>query len=279
MAEVLETTPRRAIEGARDTARFKIVRSLAGRLAPGDTFAMYYHLLWIDEKNEVLEPPKFVKGQRYLLFLKSHQEDRGGNEGKRWVYELTDQWLSVQADHARLVKEAVTAVRVAHGDAAGEWSESVGPLQARLVLVSGRVFNGTPIITAYLDVRNAAGGDNTVDFDLEKATKSWAVTDEEGKEVAPTSPPGNWISTGTTQKPTLPAQARTRLTLTASGAGVLKDNDGHLELGSEQVWVFPKGTGKTYYLKGKIRVEPTGDRGQWSGTLDLPRVKIPIGRK
>jgi hypothetical protein len=36
---------------------------------------------------------------------------------------------------------------------------------------------------------------------------------------------------------------------------------------------------KTYYLRGKIELKPTGERGQWSGTLDLPRVKIPIGRE
>jgi RNA polymerase sigma factor (sigma-70 family) len=279
VVEVLETNPEKAIEGARDTVRLKVARTLLGRLAPGDTFGVYYHLLWSDERREIVEPPKFQKGKRYLVFLRSHIEDRGGAEGKRMVYELTDQWLSVQLDHAGLVKSAAAAVRTAHGDAQGEWSEPVGPLQGRLILVRDHVSkNGTPIIVAYLDLQNVAGGDNTVEFNLEKATKTWTVTDEIGKEVAPTPGAGNWAPTAA-QKPTLPAGASARLTLTISGAGIMKDRDGHLELGSEKVWVFPRGGGKTYYLRGKIEVKPTGDRSLWSGTLELPRVRIPTGRE
>jgi len=276
VVQVLETNPTKAGEGARDTARFKVARTLLGGLAPGDTFGVYYHLLWIDEKSDVLEPPKFQKGKRYLLFLRSHVEDRGGAEGKRAVYEPTDSQLWVQPDHVGLLKETATAVRAAHGDAQGEWSAPVGPLQGRLVLVRSGVSNGTPILTAYLDLRNVAGGDNTVEFNLAKATKTWTVTDAAGKEVAPTPLGGDWAPTPT-QKPTLPAGVSARLTLTISGAGIMKDRDGHLELGSERLWVFPRGDGKTYYLRGKIEVQPTGDRGQWSGTLDLPRVRTPTG--
>lgn len=278
VVDVLDTNPRRAIEGARDTVRLKVVRALLGRLASDETFDVYYHLLWVDERGEVLEPPKFEKGKRYVVFLRSHVEDRGEEEGKRVVYELTDPWLSVQPDHVGLVKEAVVAVRAAHGDSAGEWSEPVGPLRGRLVLVRSGVSNGTPIITAYLELRNVAGGDNTVEFNLDRATSTWTVTDDKGKAVAPTSPSGNWLPTPT-QKPTLTAGARERLVLSKSGAGIAKDQDGHLELGSERVWVFARGDGKAYYLQGKIEVKPTGERGQWSGTLDLPRVKIPTGRE
>jgi hypothetical protein len=280
VVEVLETNPVKAGEGARDTVRLKVARTLLGRLAPGDTFGVYYHLLWADERGEVLEPPKFQKGKRYLVFLKSHIEDRGGAEGKRMAYELTDQWLSVHPDHVRLVKETAVAVRAAHGDAQGEWSEPVGPLQGRLVLVRDQVSNGTPIIAAYLDLRNVAGGDNTVEFPLDRATMTWTVVDDyaDSKDVPPSSPPWDAI-TAPPKNPTLPAGAAVRLVLSQTGGGIGKDQGGHLDLGPEKVWVFPRGDARAYYLWGKIEVKPTGDRSLWSGTLELPRVRIPTGRE
>jgi hypothetical protein len=278
VVDVLETNPSKAVEGARDTVRLAVARTLLGRLAPDDTFGVYYHLLWMDEKSEVLEPAKFQKGNRYLLFLRSHLEDRGGADGKRVVYELTDQWLAVQPYHVGLVKETVVAVRSAHGDAAGEWSQAVGPLEGRLVLSRSRVSNGTPIITARLDLKNVSGGDNTVEFNLDRATTTWTVTDADGKDVAPTSPPGNWLS-GPGQKITLAAGEGGRLVLSKSGAGIAPNRNGHLELGSDRVWVFDRTDKKTYYLQGKIEVKPTGERRQWSGTLTLPRVKVPLGQE
>ena len=279
VVEVLETNPTKAIEGARDTVRLKVTRTLLGRLAPNDTFGVYYHLLWADERGEVLEPPKFVKGQRYLLFLRSHLEDRGGAaDGKRLVYEFTDPWLAVQPDHVGLVKETISAVRSAHGDAAGAWSAAGGPLQGRLVLVRSGMSNGTPIITAYLDLRNVAGGDNTVEVSPERARATWTVTDADGKTVAPINPSG----TGG-QMPfdlvTLPARSSARLTLSKPGAEIAKKQDGHLVIEPDWEWVFGRADGKAYYLQGKFEAKPTGERGQWSGTLDLPRVRIPIGRE
>ena len=79
LADVLETNPRRAIEGARDTVKLRVTRSLLGRLAAGDELGVYYHLLWQDEDSTVLESPKFERGSRYLIFS-SLTSDRGGNE-------------------------------------------------------------------------------------------------------------------------------------------------------------------------------------------------------
>lgn len=278
VVEVLETNPRRAIEGARDTVRLKVARTLHGPLASDAIIEVYYHLLWADEQGTVLEPLKFEKGKRYVVFLKSHVDNRGEEEGKRVVYELADQWLSVQPDHVGLVKETVVAVRDAHGDTAGEWSEPAGPLQARLVLVRSRVSNGTPIITAHLDVRNVAAGDNTVEFNLDRATATWTVMDDKGKAVAAVSPPGNGSPVPARKATTLVAGARERLVLSKSGAGIAKDQGGHLELASDKVWVFPR-DGKAFTLQGKIEVKATGERGLWSGTLDLPPVKVPAGRE
>src|SRR6185437_7937384 len=69
VAEVLDSKPRKAIEGARDTAQLKVIRTLKGPLQPGDEIGVYYHLLWVDAEKGDLEKPKFEKGKRYTVFL------------------------------------------------------------------------------------------------------------------------------------------------------------------------------------------------------------------
>jgi hypothetical protein len=274
VADVVDTNPTKAKEGARDTVKLKVVETMLGLTAPDDTIGVYYHLLWTDEKAATLERPKFEKGLRYVVFLTSHIQDRGA-EGRRVVYELTDPWLAVLQDRPALVREIAAAVRVSHGDARGEWSASVGPLQFRVVAYRTGPTNGTPIITVYLDVRNVAGGDNTVEFNLDKASVTWLVTDGKGIDMAPTSPPGNSLPTPP-RKRVFEAHESARFVLSHTGAEIAKDRGGHLELGSKRVWVFDRGDKMEYYLNGTIKVTPTRDRGLWSGTIDLPRVKVPI---
>ena len=262
IADVVDTNPRRAMEGARDTVKLKVVKTLLGRPAPGETLGVYYHLVWTDEKAETLERVKFEKGQRYVVFLKSH-------------VELTDPWLAVLQDRPALVQEIAAAVRAPHGDARGEWSEPVGPLEARLVAYRTEPSNGTPIITLYLDLRNVAGGDNTKEFNLDKASVTWKVTDANGKEIAPTSPPGNGQPTPP-KKLVLDAGQSGRLQVSITGGGIGKDRGGHLELGSDRVWEFDKGEEKAYYLSGEVKIEATRDARVWYGTLNLPMVKLPV---
>lgn len=106
IADVLDTNPRTAIEGARDTVQLSVVRTLKGPLEPGQQIGVYYHLLWIDRKNWVLEKPKFNKGSRYTVFL------RDG-------YRLTDPWLAVLPDHPDLAIDVI-ACRNEVGDL---WSD------------------------------------------------------------------------------------------------------------------------------------------------------------
>ena len=71
-----------------------------------------------------------------------------------------------------------------------------------------------------------------------------------------------------------------RIALGTSGGAFEKDRDGQLEPEPGLVWVFGRGPGKkTYDLRGKVEVKSTANRAQWSGTLDLPRARIPIGRE
>jgi hypothetical protein len=193
-------------------------------------------------------------------------------------YELADQWLAVLPDNVHLEREIVTAVRVTNGDARGEWSStegSVAGLQGRLVAYRREPVNGTPIMAVDLDLRNTAGGDNTVEFRLDGAKVAWTVTDAAGRPVAPGSPPGNWMP-NPPRTLTLAAQQGGRLPLTISGAGISRDAGGHLELGSDHVWTFARGDAGPYYLSGTITIEPTRRRGQWTGTLRLPKVRVPL---
>jgi hypothetical protein len=91
VVEVLDSKPSKAPEGARDTARLKVVRALKGPLRPGDEIGLYYHLLWADTEKRVLEEPKFKKGKRYTVFLV-----------KGLDYALADQWLAVLPEHPHL---------------------------------------------------------------------------------------------------------------------------------------------------------------------------------
>jgi hypothetical protein len=119
--EVLDSKPRKAIEGARDTAQFKVVRTLKGPLQPGDEIGIYYHLLWVDPEKGVLEKPKFEKGKRYTVFLvQSHG------------YTLTDQWLAVLPEHPRLDKDVAQALNEVGDLWSAYWrKQHKGPLVSR----------------------------------------------------------------------------------------------------------------------------------------------------
>ena len=99
VVEVLDSKPRKAIEGARDTAQLKVVRTLKGPLQTGDEIGVYYHLLWVDPDKGVLEKPKFEKGKRYTVFLVKSRE-----------YTLTDQWFAVLPEHPCLDKDVAHAL-------------------------------------------------------------------------------------------------------------------------------------------------------------------------
>jgi hypothetical protein len=247
--------------------KLKVVRTLLGLAAADDTIGVYYHLLWADEKMQVLEAPKFEKGKRYIIFLRSG--------------ELTDHWLAVRPDNVTLTKEVAAAVRVLHGDARGEWSStdgSIAGLQFRLVAYRDEPSNGTPVISLRLDVRNTSGANNKTEFDLEVAKVAWEVSDAKGKAVAPSSLPGlGTDGPAKARKLTLDSKESGRLRLTGSGAGVARDGAGHLELAWDRVWEFARGGSGPFVLTGKVAIEPTKDRERWSGTVKLLGVRIPLG--
>lgn len=127
--EVVSTAPRKAIEGARDTAELKVIQPLKGTLIKGDVLPLYYHLIFKDLKTHTLEKPKFEKGKRYIVFLTSQlvsypvgteyplgEEYQFGKFTKdgavyfRW-FELADQWLGVVDENPELAAEIIQIVK------------------------------------------------------------------------------------------------------------------------------------------------------------------------
>lgn len=101
VAKVLKTSPRNAIEGARDTVVVEVEQCLKGNLKKEQKVGIYYHLLWIDTAKLILEDKKFETDKEYVLFTTSAYSDHD----KKTKYELTDRWLSVQKPHPRLIEE------------------------------------------------------------------------------------------------------------------------------------------------------------------------------
>ncbi len=77
---------------------------------------------------------------------------------------------------------------------------------------------------------------------------------------------------------TLPHQGKIEFEISFPGTGFLGTNPNlAIDLGEDYVWGIPQ-DGSTYYLAGKLTIEPKeGDQPyiDWSGTLELPKTKIP----
>jgi hypothetical protein len=154
------------------------------------------------------------------------------------------------------------------------WSEPVNGLQARLSFVRKEAVNGTPIIAAYLELKNVSDVGNVMEVPLDPEKIHFTVTDAVGKEVKPANGPYDGISVDDLGALRLPYDSCLRFNISCCGAGIPRDQAGLLDLGACRDWVFKSGDRGTYYLQGRFTVEKGKDRS-WSGTVDLPKVKVP----
>src|SRR5438094_984935 len=81
-------------------------------------------------------------------------------------------------------------VPVAPVEDADGWSKTVDGLQGRLSFVRKETFNGTPIITAYLELRNVSDRANVMEVPFDPDHVEFTVTTVAGKPVPPTG--GVW---------------------------------------------------------------------------------------
>ncbi|MHB9134717.1 MAG: hypothetical protein ACYDBB_26900 [Armatimonadota bacterium] len=104
VVKVIGTCPRIAIEGARDSVKLQILQPLKGFLKKDAMVSVYYHLLWVTTDPCEIEPPKFVMGKEYIVFLTATYHGGFTITDFFLLYELTDQWLSVQPSHPQLIE-------------------------------------------------------------------------------------------------------------------------------------------------------------------------------
>jgi hypothetical protein len=170
VAEVLDTKPSKAIEGARDTARLKVVRALKGPLGPGDEVGVYYHLLWADTDKWVLEQPKFEKGKRYTVFVVK-------SDG----YTLTDQWLAVLPEHPGLDRDVAHALNEVDDLWGDYWrKQHTGPLASRLrvdIVPEAQVTRSKGALTLSVKVTNHSAREITTRLAHEWHGGEWPPTD------------------------------------------------------------------------------------------------------
>jgi hypothetical protein len=180
------------------------------------------------------------------------------------------------------------APAVAPADAADDpdaWSKPVSGLQARLCFARKDKLGGTPIITTYLELRHVSEVADVIELPLDgnDVAFDFVVTDADGKPVPPAG--GSYHElTPDVGLIRLPYDSRSRVNIAHRGAGVPKDYAAHLDLGADAaidgraaapaVWDFKRGDNQTYYLQAKLTVKKR-DNQRWSGTISIPRVKLP----
>ncbi|MBN9524075.1 hypothetical protein J0H58_37120 [bacterium] len=157
----------------------------------------------------------------------------------------------------------------------GRWSEHVNGLKARLVVVRGEVRHGTPVLDTYVELHNSSGRARPLILRWQKADLEWTVTDAAGAKVAPNgSAAGNETSSGTEPPPlVIPADATLRVRVTRTWSGIKPNSGAHLDV--MPCWWFERGDRARYFMAGTVTV-PAGRKGEWAGTLVLPKAEIPV---
>lgn len=165
-------------------------------------------------------------------------------------------------------------------EASGEgdgWSEPVNGLRARLAVLPPQK-KDSPFCRVFIEFENTAdvAGQKKIRFSPEKL--SLKVTDHTGGK---TMPPANAPYDGIAplwETIALPYAGSIKFQVSFPGLGYHPETDKVIvDVGVEQAWVIPQ-DGTAYSLAGSFSVErqqsdhPSMD---WSGTLELPMVKIP----
>jgi hypothetical protein len=156
------------------------------------------------------------------------------------------------------------------------WSQAVKGLQARIVLKWTEVFEGTPIISTFLELRNVSHSANPMKLAWRREKMKLRVVDAQGHEPLPA---GGAHSGPVVERLDLLLPYRGALSFDASmgGLGIYGDKAGQLE-----TWVFDRAD-KDYYLRVVLEI-PGSKRGNdefavpWEGKIEIPPVLVPLKR-
>ncbi len=157
------------------------------------------------------------------------------------------------------------------------WSKPVNGIQARLSLVQKEIVNGTPILVTYLELQNVSDSAYVIEVPWDRVALTWSVTDDAGKAVSPADGPWDEIRLESTGLLRIPHDSTLKMNVAHRGAGIPKDQAAHLDLGPLTHWYFKSDDKRTLYLQGKLTVAKKEDK-LWFGSLEMPRIKIPIAR-
>ena len=175
--------------------------------------------------------------------------------------------------------------------ATGDWSAPVKGLRGRLLYLKDKPYEGTRIALIYLELENV--GNNSVALVLWHPASRFQVLDGAGQTVENKTPfVEDYIGTDPSSMTLyLPNDSTLRLPISvAYGFGFKKNGGVALQFPGSDVWYFPPDTQGERFLKGTFSVpelNPTDlerrrvDMGYlpdrvWRGTLDFPKLKIPL---
>ncbi len=173
---------------------------------------------------------------------------------------------------AVLVYVGFLAVRA---DQTGDYSPSVNGLRGRLIILEPA--SPDPFLTVKLELQNVLNlmGDRHLAFG--RSTIIGQVSDETGKVLA--LPPSSYDDLSAIHDfLVLPFDSSLTFPINGHGLGIFPSTKKVIDLGPMSSWVIPVNDGHTYFLSGKFTIDkkprdhPTLD---WSGTLELPKVRIP----
>ena len=162
------------------------------------------------------------------------------------------------------------------------WSEAVNGLQARLVLKRNEVFNGTPIISTYLELRNVSDlGKPMAPFDG-NVEQEFEVIDADGRTALPPPGPNAYFGYigGLHTDLVIPYHGTLSFDISSHGAGVPANMAGMIDVGLFSTWFF-EDTDEVYRLKSTIEDPETkpaddGPNWQWHGRIEIPAVVVPL---
>lgn len=153
------------------------------------------------------------------------------------------------------------------------WSEAVNGLRARLSIEREK---DSPFLKIFLEIQNTSdvAGIKTIRFTPDSITPT--VTNKTDKELQRAIGPYSALSpTWTPLK--LPCEGTMRFRINFPGLGYdLKKDKAIIDMGPQQSWSIPE-SGE-WYLSGSLKIDKQeGDHPymDWSGTLSLPKVRIP----
>ena len=153
------------------------------------------------------------------------------------------------------------------------WSEEVNGLRARFSIEREK---DSPFLKIFIEIQNTSdvAGNKAIRFTPDSITPT--VTNKNDKELQrATGPYSALIPTWTPLM--LPCEGTMRFLINFPGLGYdPKKDKAIIDMGPQQSWSIPE-SGE-WYLSGSLKIEKQkGDHPymDWSGTLSLPKVRIP----